>query len=50
MEFAHNQQTHEARHMSPFKLITSAPAVEKRLEELKNFREEALAVHELNKQ
>ena len=50
--------------MSPFKLMygtdpvaiptaiprTSAPAVDKRLEEIKNFREEALAAHELNKQ
>ncbi|HEX3418956.1 MAG TPA: RNase H-like domain-containing protein, partial [Stellaceae bacterium] len=63
-ELAHNQRTHEARHMSPFKLMygtdpvaiptaiprTSAPAVEERLKELKGFREEALAAHELNKQ
>src|SRR5258707_9794219 len=61
-EFAHNQRTHEARHMSPFKLMygtdpiaipiaiprTSAPAVDERLEEIKCFREEALAAHELN--
>ena len=63
-EFAHNQRTHKARHMSPFKLMygtdpvaipiaiprTSAPAVDERLEEIKRFREEALAAHELNKQ
>jgi hypothetical protein len=62
-EFAHNQRTHEARHMSPFKIMygtepvaipiaiprTSAPAVEERISEIKRFREEALAAHELSK-
>jgi transposase InsO family protein len=63
-EFAHNQRTHEARNMSPFKLMygtepvaipmaiprTTVPAVEERLRELKQLREEALAAHELSKQ
>jgi len=62
-EFAHNQRTHEARHMSPFKIMyrtepvviptaiprTSAHMVEERLSEIKWFREEALAAHELSK-
>ena len=63
-EFAHNQRTHEARNMSPFKLMhgtepvsipmaiprVTVPTVEERLKELKQLREEALAAHELSKQ
>ena len=63
-EFAHNQRTHQARQTSPFKLMygtepvsipmaiprVTAPAVEERIKELQNLREEALAAHELSKQ
>ncbi|MDV2583520.1 hypothetical protein, partial [Alkalibacillus haloalkaliphilus] len=60
-EFTHNNRTHSARNASPFYLMmgydpkftilpypkTDVPAVEKRISDLTQAREEAAAAHEL---